>query len=407
MPVTSQTRPTYFSQPQPTHFRGPLPTGDRQADIELEGGDHSAGMIRAAAIITRGEALGHKLWIDRTMLEQTRDAINQPAGAKARFTHPGSGDAMGKFLGRFKNATLDGDTLRADLHFSKSAHETPGSGNLASYLMSLAAEDPAAFGNSIAFLRDAAAESRFEQHYTAMGAVQEKGQLVQRKTFTSPDSDNSQNFRHARLSKLLAVDTVDTPAANPNGMFEAGDIEEMEQVLSYICGLSGKPETSRVDADLAKGFVTGFLARHNLTIQAPAATGNADASEGDVVTVDPAADFAARHKKFTDAFGAASGNQWLAEGKSFEEASSLHAAAVETTRTEELAAKDKLNAELTAQVEDLQSRIDQAAAATGEAEGVDFNAEGEQPQVPARFANLPDGVARFAAGLKSPSTTGQ
>lgn len=75
-----------------------------------------------------------------------------PAGTKSRFTHPTlSADGLGKFLGRAKNPRLDGDRVRADLHFNKTAlQEPPGGGRpLGDYVMGLAESDPDALSSSV------------------------------------------------------------------------------------------------------------------------------------------------------------------------------------------------------------------------------------------------------------------
>jgi hypothetical protein len=91
-------------------------------------------------------------------LADTTAAINgsnsASGGVKARFTHPGlSSDGMGRYLGRLTNAQTVGDQVFADLHFAEAATKTPD-GNLADYVMTLAAEDPEAFGLSIVFEHD-------------------------------------------------------------------------------------------------------------------------------------------------------------------------------------------------------------------------------------------------------------
>lgn len=230
--------------------------------IDRAGGDKKAGLIRGFSVITRGEALGHGLWIDDEMLASVERSINEAGkqGVKARFTHPGlSNDGLGSFLGRVKNAKRDGDLVRADLHFSQSSHKTPD-GDLAEYVMKLAEEDPASFGTSIVFRRDRAEE---EKHRVA-NTTDDDG-------FVSPDKNNKQNLPHARLKSLYAVDAVDNPAANPSGMFHATDVPgEADSLLSYALGLTNeRPQFSSlpVDPDRAAGFVNRFLQLNNLEIK--------------------------------------------------------------------------------------------------------------------------------------------
>ena len=70
-------------------------------------------------------------------------------GTKVHFQHPTlSDDGLGKYLGRAVNPRLDDDRVRADLHFADSAFSTP-SGDLATYIMDLAEEDPGALSSSL------------------------------------------------------------------------------------------------------------------------------------------------------------------------------------------------------------------------------------------------------------------
>ena len=233
--------------------RGIAPEGS----IDPVGGNNDAGVIRGLSIITRGEAPGHDMWIDRTFLDQISSAVNNSgSGIKARFTHPNlSGDGLGSFLGRIHDARLDGDVVRGDLHFAKSAHKTPD-GDLAGYVLELADQDPEAFGTSIAFRRDRKAERAF---------VEENGER-------SPDADNRNNFRHVRLASLRAVDAVDSPAANPNGLFhrQVDVIRDAEALMSYALGLEDeKPElvALNIDPDRCGAFFNRFLADKGLELR--------------------------------------------------------------------------------------------------------------------------------------------
>lgn len=235
---------------------------EKEPVIDREGGDYGAGIIRGVAMTTRGEALGHGLWLDADFVESVVTAANEARdGLKARFTHPGlSSDGLGRFLGRMKNATRTGDVARGDLHLAKSAHETPD-GDLAEYVMRLAEEDPEAFGTSIVFESDRGAELAFEGEHT-----DEEGR------FKSPDEDNVNNLRHARLHKLYADDIVDEPAANPGGLFHRGDeiAKEADDLLAYALGLTEhKPELCALDIepDRVAGFVTRFMAAHGLEVK--------------------------------------------------------------------------------------------------------------------------------------------
>lgn len=209
--------------------------------VNRTGGDSGAGIISRFSVITTGEAFGHELWIDKEFLNQTTEAINAtgPQGIKSRFTHPGlSGDGLGTFLGRVKDAKTVGEQVFADLHISNSAHEAPG-GNLAEYIMTLAESDPDIFGTSIVFSSDVDAEQDF------MSANKDK-----RGRFVSPDRNNKQNLVHTRLQDLRADDVVDEPASNPSGMFHRGDeiAKEAELMLDYAFGMTDQvPALSELD----------------------------------------------------------------------------------------------------------------------------------------------------------------
>jgi hypothetical protein len=162
--------------------------------------DRKARIVRGACVITRGPAAGHGFDIDDVMLRQVSQAIADagPAGIKSRFTHasdagPFSGgvDPIEVVVGRCRNAVLDGDCVRADIHIGSYADDSP-SGKLATYLMNVAEEDPAIIGLSIVFSRAPFEERRGEGGQTLPPA--------------------------ARLRELLAVDFVGDPGANPDGL---------------------------------------------------------------------------------------------------------------------------------------------------------------------------------------------
>lgn len=252
-------------------LRGPTSRGFRpllfkHERIEREGGDSGAGLIRGVSVISRGEALGHDMWIDHEFLAQTEKAINDSGsgGIKSRFTHPSlSGDGLGRLLGRIKNGKTIGDQTFGDLHISETSRETPD-GDLGAYVMALAEKEPDMFGTSIVFSADEAAEAAFmAEHQDSQGR------------FLSPDEDNRQQLPHTRLSELRADDLVDEPAANPQGLFHRGDeiAAEAEKVLSFALGLPGAEPPQLVELDFdpqrIRHFVKDYLERHCLTLVSP------------------------------------------------------------------------------------------------------------------------------------------
>jgi hypothetical protein len=253
--------------------RGLAKSGDGPP-IVRDGGQFEAGLIRGVSLCTRGEALGHYVWLDKEFIASVSDTGRSAAkGIKARFTHPSlSGDGLGTFLGRFLNHRLsdDGNQAIADLHFSQAAHKTPD-GDLAEYVMDLAEADPEAFGTSIVYEFDRQAEQEFKAEHTVR--VDDPETKSSAWIFQSPDPDNLQHLPHARLAVLCACDCVDEPAANPAGLFhrEQQFAQEADAMMAYAVGLSPTAPataalTSGVHPDRVKAFVSRFLDAHNLTL---------------------------------------------------------------------------------------------------------------------------------------------
>jgi len=117
---------------------------------------------------------------DREALEAIVSLGNAKSGGlKSRFTHPDmSNDGLGKFLGRARDLRMDRakdertgktvDAVRGDLHFDKTALDTPPEGGkpLGLYVMDLAESDPGALSSSIVVVADQ--EYRREKDGTTM-----------------------------------------------------------------------------------------------------------------------------------------------------------------------------------------------------------------------------------------------
>lgn len=388
---------TDLTKPIDTHryFRAGVATGLKAGKdaIDREGGDYGAGVIYGVAILTRGEALGHGMWVDREMLEQTHNAVQAAGknGVKARFTHPGlSSDGLGSYLGRFKNSQDDGDVIRADIHFQQAAHEAPD-GDLAGYVMNLADQDPEAFGTSIVFRRDRDAEQKHQAANTKDGR------------FNSPDADNKEHLPHARLKQLLAVDTVDSPAANPNGLFHRQEIgPEAEALVSFALGLtSEKPELSSlssIDPDRVSGFVSSFLDRHGLAVVPKEPNMTTETKPNDQPQSFSAADI----ELFTKEFGA-DGPGFLLAGKSLEQAKELFAAkqtqADLAAKDAELKSKDEQLTEATKERDELKAKL-AALNVGGEAQPASFSGEGEKGGGSKFDTSLGQNLSKYAGALK-------
>jgi len=184
--------------------------------------DLEKGIIYGVSITTMGEAKGHNVNLDSEFVDETikqGNALKQ--GLKIRFGHPNmSSTALGTFLGRAKNFSRSGDIAKADIFLSNSAKEAPG-GDLYNYVLNLAKDDPEAFGMSIVF---------------------ERGDLYQlndkkEKVYENLDSEE---ITFVELKKLIASDFVDSPAANPKGVFS--DFNNMTMAAQVTEFLDTHPE---------------------------------------------------------------------------------------------------------------------------------------------------------------------
>jgi len=350
---------------KPLHFRTSVARAP-DPQVVRGAGVFESGLIEDVSIITRGEALGHDLFIDQDFLSDVAGAINASSagnrpGLKARFTHPGlSSDGVGKKLGRVRNARVDGDQVLADLHFQHAATKTPDGGDLADYVMTLAEETPEDFGVSIVFDHDLTA---LEEHVAAHGGE---------KSYQSPDPANTNNFVHAQLETLRSADVVDSPAANPEGLFCRGQEAaiEGEAMLEYALGISDvRPSVSQfsVDPDRLAQFVQRFLERHELSLTEGGDTVS-EVKLDEVVDTHPTReDFAAELDRFVSKFGAANGTKWFTGQISYEAAMELH---LETLTGEVERLNSKVN-----ELEEVISSLD-----VGESDGAEFVADEEPPQ---------------------------
>jgi hypothetical protein len=142
--------------------------------------DAANAVIAGVSVITVGEAKGHGMVIDASTLEQVKSAAETYAGGlKVKTDHYTGFDNI---VGALKNFIIDGDQLRADLYLLKNHDATPR-------ILEMAELMPDTFGLSISFSGDHEEDSR--------GTV------------------------FARCAEIYSADLVDTPAANPTGLFSA------------------------------------------------------------------------------------------------------------------------------------------------------------------------------------------
>lgn len=203
--------------------------------------DFTNKQIAGAAAVQAVEALGHDLCIDTKSLEMFRDLGNKPMaangrvrdGIKVRFTHPGlSADGFGKLLGRGRNFRMVGDKVLFDIHMVDSAFRArvDGGDTLGEYVMHLAEEDPDLFGMSVVF--------RAKYHWT----FPDGSEIEAKGRYESPPEGSLTKYPVVRPYQLDAVDAVDEPAANRDGMFS-------EQSLNFW-GTNGQAEEAFLEIDL-------------------------------------------------------------------------------------------------------------------------------------------------------------
>ena len=150
--------------------------------------DSAAATIKNVSVITVGEARGHGMQIDeKTLLQVKAAAETYSGGLKVKTDHY---SGFNEIVGALKNFTIDGDQLRADLFLLKNHDAT-------ARIIEMAELMPDTFGLSISF----------------SGEHEENGDT----TF-------------ARCSEIYSADLVDTPAANPTGLFSA-KVDSMKTVM--------------------------------------------------------------------------------------------------------------------------------------------------------------------------------
>ncbi len=303
------------------------------------GVDRESKTIRGVKVMQLGKVNDSRHWeVDLESVQQVVQFGNaNPKGMKARFTHPSmSDDGFGKYLGRWKNFRIEGDSAYADLKLADSSFQTPN-GDLGSYVMDMAEEDPEAFGVS-------AATSLAGVMYT---------EVPEGKTLP------------LRIDGLRAVDFVDEPAATRGGLFDMSSPTGLPALTSWIV------ETHFADREPSEVVerMCSFLSKHyGRDVMSDVLAGKAGQGEATPAPapVAPAGQASPQlsidgAKPFMDLFGDR-GAKWYLEGKSLSDCLSV-------VNTELKAA----NAELSAKVTDLETRLAAAIKASGEASDQAFS----------------------------------
>ncbi|HMT19629.1 MAG TPA: hypothetical protein PKE20_00030 [Promineifilum sp.] len=282
--------------------------------------DRENHIIYGVSAMQAVEALGHRLMVDHTTLRQFVELGNAARnGLKSRFTHPGlSADGLGKHLGPMRNFRVVGDKAIGDLYLSESAARSP-SGDLRAYVESLAAEDPESFGMSV--------------------VVDGKRVWVLNDGSEHPDdgsgkpADARDKYPTLRVVAAHAVDAVDEPAANRDGLFSVfrGTTSELAAAVYQALDRFNDGDFNRwlgplfetgeipaefrqiadeydIDADKARVFAAHYLEhrrRHNaparITLAANAALTESNPMEDEILTTGAAQETAVAQQ----------GNEWL------------------------------------------------------------------------------------------------
>ncbi len=175
------------------------------------GVDRSAGVIRRASAMQAGTTRGKGVLIDDTTLRQVAALGNaKPQGIKVRFMHPTQArDGLGRTIGRMRNFSVVADKVVGDIHMNRAAGRAP-EGNLRGYVLDLAEEDPEAFGMSVHI--DPRAMWKLSDGTEVEVVTDADGRVTRPANAVGP-------MPFLRLSALHAVDIVDDPAANREGLF--------------------------------------------------------------------------------------------------------------------------------------------------------------------------------------------
>lgn len=193
--------------------------------------DRAAGILHGVSCMQAGLAKGHGMSIDQTTLAQCAGAINAAGanGLKCRLGHPQiCGDAIGTQMGRVRGpARVVGDRVLADLHLSAAAENAPKGGNLRKWALDAAEEDPESMGLSVVTRRPDEDGAPHRAWPLADGTeinAHDDSLWVEGDDdggyFRRPDNATA-DVPVLRIGKLSAVDMVDDPAANREGLFEA------------------------------------------------------------------------------------------------------------------------------------------------------------------------------------------
>jgi hypothetical protein len=163
-------------------------------------------VIEAVSIISVGEAKGHGLYVDaQTLREVKACAETYAGGVKVNLDH---GAGIKDIIGFVDNFRIVGEKLLGDLNLLQNADRR-------AYVLEIAEKLPDTFGISIAF----------------SGPVREIG-----------------GKRFASCEELYSADLVQTPAANPTGLFsfEAKSVDKISKQMEDTSEIKIEPKEDEV-----------------------------------------------------------------------------------------------------------------------------------------------------------------
>ncbi len=210
--------------------------------IQKSNVDRENGIIKDVVIVNSGlDKNGDN--IDNIFLNQIAEQGNlQPQGVKSRFDHPNMcATTFGYYVGRYKNFSVAGESVIADLHLDPVSKTSPH-GNLYDYIISMSETNADMFGNSIVF-----APSQSDK-------VKEKD-----------TEGNDIITEYIRCKSFIASDIVDSPAAT-NSLFKSFAIDEIPNAVVLTDFLNENPQLT----DLIiknENLISEFLKKYKSTNQ--------------------------------------------------------------------------------------------------------------------------------------------
>lgn len=153
--------------------------------------DKETGILSGVSMLTIGPVSSHGVYADEITLETVRDcSATYAGGLKVKMEH---GTGAKDIVGVLKAHRVEPPNLRADLHLLKNSPHY-------AHLLEMAELMPGAFGLSISFSGD------YETIEPAAGI----------------------KVQALRCREIYSCDVVDSPAANPNGLFMTKKQESAE-----------------------------------------------------------------------------------------------------------------------------------------------------------------------------------